>query len=99
MKRKIIGLGVVVLAIAFSAFTNHAESVKVKKMGSAYWFRLDPATGLPQTSATLIYGGDPSNCQTFGLGYYCTGAYSSYTHDIYGYHAAGTQIDIHFYPN
>ena len=99
MKRKIIGLGVVVLAIAFSAFTNHAESVKSKKMGNYYWFSLDPVSGYPQTSSQLIYGADPSNCIFIGLGNYCSAGYSGYTHDIYGYHAAGYQITIHYYPN
>jgi len=97
MKRKIIGLGVVVLAIAFSAFTHHAESEKSNKMGNYYWFRLDPVTGAPLTSSQLIYGADPSNCTFLGMGTYCSGAWTSYTHDIYGYHAAGYWVDVHYY--
>src|SRR5882757_6531627 len=99
MKRKIIGLAVVVLALSFSAFTNHVETEKNKKFGSYYWFPLDPVSGVPQTSPTLTYGGDPTSCSFIGMGYYCTGAYSSYTHDAYGYHASGYLVTQHFYPN
>lgn len=99
MQRKIIGLVVVVLAISFSAFTNHAETVKNKKAGSWFWFPTDIA-GNPQTAAHLVYqSNDPYTCTLSGWGYNCSAAYTSYTQDVYGYHAAGYLVTQHFYPN
>jgi len=99
MKRKIIGLVVVVLAISFSAFTTRVETEKNKKFGTYYWFPTDPV-GNPQTTAGLYYqSNDPYVCSFTGMGYYCAAAYTSYTQDVYGYHASGYLVLQHFYPN
>jgi hypothetical protein len=98
MRRKIIGLAVVALAISFSAFTTHVGTEKNKKFGTYYWFLLDPG-GNPQTMPHLIYqGSDPYNCSFIGMGYYCVAGYTSYTQDVYGYHAAGFVVVQHYYP-
>ena len=98
MQRKIIGLAVVVLALSFSAFTKHVDTEKNKKFGNYYWFHLD-AMGVPQTEAHLVYqGSDPYNCSFIGMGYYCVGAYTAYTQDVYGYHASGYLVTQHYYP-
>jgi hypothetical protein len=100
MKSKIFGLAVIVLAISLSAFTTHVEKTKNAKFGTYYWFPVDPASGLPLTAGTLIYSGsDPSSCSFLGLGLFCDGAWTSYTQDQYGYHAAGGFVVWHFYPN
>lgn len=99
MQRKIIGLVVVVLAISFSAFTNHVETEKNKKFGTYFWFPTD-ALGVPKTTGTLYYlVNDPYTCTLSGWGYNCSAAYTSYTQDVYGYHAAGVLVTQHFYPN
>ena len=99
MQRKIIGLVVVVLAISFSAFTNHVETEKNKKFGTYYWFPTD-ALGTPQTIPHLYYQtNDPYTCSFLGMGYYCSAAFTSYTQDVYGYHASGYLVTQHYYPN
>ena len=96
-RRSIFGLAVVLVAISLSAFTTHVQETKNAKFGMYYWFPLDPS-GYPQTSGTLVYSSsDPSNCSFLGLGNYCIGAFTSYTHDQYGYHAAGTEVAAHYY--
>jgi hypothetical protein len=96
-KRSMFGLAVVLVAISLSAFTTHVQETKNAKFGMYYWFPLDPA-GIPQTSGTLTYSSsDPSNCSFLGLGNYCIGAFTSYTHDQYGYHAAGQEVLAHYY--
>ena len=93
------GLAVVIVAISLSAFTTHVQETKNAKFGTYYWFPLDPASGIPQTAGHLIYSsGDPSNCSFLGMGGYCIGAFTSYTQDQYGYHAAGTQVAADYYP-
>ena len=95
---KMIGLAVVVMAISLSAFTTHVEKTKDAKFGTYYWFMLDPA-GNPLTSGRLVYQStDPYWCSFIGLGDYCVGAWTSYTQDQYGYHAAGYEVVSHFYP-
>ena len=100
MKRKIIGLVVVVLAISFSAFTTRVETEKNSKFGTYYWFPTDPV-GNPQTTAGLYYqSNDPySSCSILGLGYYCAAAYTGYTQDVYGYHASGYLVTQHYWNN
>jgi hypothetical protein len=98
-KRSLFGLAVVIIAISFSAFTTHVQEAKTAKFGMYYWFPLDPATGYPQTAANLVYlGGDPTSCSFLGWGAYCMGAFTGYTQDIYGYHAQGTEVTRHYYP-
>jgi len=93
------GLAVVLVAISLSAFTTHVQEAKTAKFGMYYWFPLDPASGVPQTAGTLIYSSsDPSHCSFLGMGGYCIAAFTSYTQDQYGYHAAGTEVVSHFYP-
>jgi len=93
------GLAVVLVAISLSAFTTHVQEEKTAKFGMYYWFPLDPASGVPQTSGTLVYlSYDPSSCSFLGAGGYCVGAFTGYTHDQFGYHAAGTEVTAHYYP-
>ena len=77
MKRKILGLAIVALAITCSAF----EARPAAKQGtSLFWFLTDPAQGVPYASTTLIYQfSDPWNCTATGLGGYCAGGFTSYT--------------------
>jgi hypothetical protein len=99
-RRSIFGLAVVLVAISLSAFTTHVQEAKnAKKFGTYYWFPLDPASGVPQTSGTLVYlSYDPSNCSFLGMGGYCIGAFTGYTQSQWGYNAAGTEVTAHFYP-
>ena len=93
-----IGLAVVLIAISLSAFTTHVQETKSAKFGYFYWFPLDPVSGIPQTAGALYYSsGDPFSCSFLGMGNYCTGAFTSYTQDQYGYHASGTEVLVHFY--
>jgi len=95
MKPRILGLAVVVLALSLSAYTTHVETKKSEKFGVYYWFQLDEL-GVPQTMPNLIYqSNDPYWCSFIGLGFYCVGAYTSYTQDEYGYHAAGYLVTRH----
>ena len=97
-KRSMFGLAVVILAISFSAFTTHVEKTENAKFGTYYWFQLD-GIGNPLTSSHLVYSsGDPSGCSFLGMGGYCTAAFTSYTQDAYGYHAAGYEVVAHYYP-
>lgn len=99
MTRKIIGLAVVVLAISLSAFTTHGEKAKEAKFAMYYWFPVDPASGVPQTAGHLIYqSNDPWSCSFLGMGGYCISAWTSYTQDQFGYHAAGFETALHYYP-
>lgn len=98
-KRSMIGLAVVIIAISLSAFTTHVQEAKTAKYGMFYWFPLDPASGVPQTAGSLYYSSsDPSSCSLLGLGGWCIGAFTSYTQDQYGYHAAGFETIAHYYP-
>ena len=95
MKPRILGLVVVVLALSLSAYTTHVETKTDATFGTYYWFQLD-ALGVPQTMPNLIYqGSDPYWCSFIGLGYFCVGAYTAYTQDEYGYHAAGYLVTRH----
>ena len=97
MKPRILGLAVVVLAFSLSAYTTHVETKKDAKFGTYYWFQLD-AGGEPKTMPHLIYqSNDPYWCTFIGLGAYCVGAYTSYTQDQFGYHAAGYMVTWHYY--
>ena len=99
-RRSIFGLAVVHVAISLSAFTTHVqETTNAKKFGTYYWFPLDPASGVPQTSGTLVYlSYDPSNCSLLGMGGFCMGAFTGYTQNQYGYHAAGTRVQFDYLP-
>jgi hypothetical protein len=97
-RSRLIGLAVVIMAVSLSGFTKHVETEKNKNMGMYYWFLLDPVSGIPMTNPKLIYqSGDPWWCSFIGLGYYCAGAFSAYTQDIYGYHASGYFVLVHYY--
>jgi hypothetical protein len=93
MKGKIIGLGVVVLAISLSAFVKRPESGRQGL--SNYWFPLD-ASGHPNAVTTLVYQvDDPYGCTFWGGGSYCAGSWSSYTGSG-PYYAAGSNANIDF---
>jgi len=95
-----IALAVVLVAISLSAFTTHVQETKnAKKFGTYYWFPLDPGSGVPQTAGHLVYlSYDPSSCSFLGMGGYCIGAFTNYTQDQYGYHAAGMEVAADYYP-
>lgn len=97
MKKKIFYVGVIAVAMSLSAFSV------VKKVAFAqyYWFPLD-GTGVPLTvnNPTVIYmSGDPYNCLNWGLGDYCSGAFTSYSGTSAPYRAAGVEVmvDFHYY--
>jgi hypothetical protein len=99
MTRKILGLAVVVMAISLSAFSTHVGKTKEAKFGTYYWFPVDEASGVPQTAGQLIYqSSDPWSCSFLGMGGYCVSAWTGYTQDQYGYHAAGYEVALHYYP-
>jgi len=94
MKRKILGLAVVVLAISLSAFEGRPES---KKFAQYYWFPLDNGTGQPQTVSHLVYQTfDPYLCFNWGWGDYCAGAFTSYTGTPGNYRADGIEVSIDY---
>jgi len=93
MKRKFIGLAIVVLAASLSAFTLPKKPSA--SFGNYYWFELD-GTGMPYAASHLIYQSwDPSGCTFAGDGDPCEGAFSSYTYTpggAYPYYPAGIWI-------
>jgi hypothetical protein len=96
-KPKLLTFAVVALAISLSAFTTHVEKTKDAKFGTYYWFLTDPG-GHPLTTDHLVYqSGDPYHCLFLGLGEYCVAAYTDYTQDQFGYHAAGYLVVYHYY--
>jgi hypothetical protein len=92
MKRKILGLMVVALAVSLSAYTNFP-----KKGNGYYWFPLNGFTGAPQTVATLTYSpNDPAFCTNWAPGTYCSGAFSSYSGGPGAYSAAGVEVMVDY---
>jgi hypothetical protein len=92
MKRKVLGLLVVALAVSLSAYTSRPENGKA----SYYWFPLS-ATGSPQPVNTLVFQqSDPYNCANWAPGSYCAGGYTSYTFVGSSYYAAGTEVLVHY---
>jgi hypothetical protein len=94
MKRKILGLTAIVLALSLSAF--NAGPV-YKKLPSYWWFPLDVASGEPHSVPDLIYQSfDPQDCTNWYWGGYCEGAYNSYTGNPGEYWPWGTNVEIDF---
>ena len=95
MKRKILGLTAVVLALSLSSFVARPKS---SKGGQYYWFPLYNGTNWPMIVQHLVYqSGDPYFCAPWAWGDYCSAAYTSYT--VYpggGYQAAGFLIVIDY---
>jgi hypothetical protein len=92
MKRKILGLIVIVLAFSLSAYTSRPEKGKA----SYYWFPLN-AAGQPQAVNNLVYQpSDPYLCTNWAPGGYCAGAFTSYSIVGSTYVAAGTEVLVHF---
>jgi len=93
MKRNILGLTAVVLALALSAFVSHSP----KNGNGYYWFPLDPASGTPNMVNTLVYlPSDPYACTNWAPGGYCSGAFTSYSGTHAPYAAAGSELLVHF---
>jgi hypothetical protein len=94
MKRKIIGLTAIVLALSLSAFnTRPAE----KNSPSYWWFPLDGTSGQAQCISELIYQpGDPQNCLNWAWGGYCEGAFNSYSGSYGNYCASGFEVAIDY---
>ena len=98
MKRKILGLMAIVLALSLSAF--NARPV-YQKFVSYWWFPQDAATGEVHSVPTLIYQSfDPYECNNWGDYGYCAGAWNSYTGNYGEYWPWGTQVlqDYHEFP-
>jgi len=98
MKRKILGLTAVVLALSLSSFVERPKS---SKFGQYYWFPLDNGTGWPLVVSHLVYQSyDPYLCTNWAWGDYCAAAYTSYTGSSGSYSAAGFLIvvDYHILP-
>jgi len=93
MKRNILGLTAVVLALTLSAFVSHSP----KQGNGYYWFPLDPASGTPKMVTTLVYlPADPYACSNWAPGGYCSGAFTSYSGTHAPYAAAGSELLVHF---
>jgi len=93
MKRKILGLLVVALAVSLSAYTNLPN----KKRAGYYWFPLDSYSGYPQAVNTLVYStSDPYQCTNWAPGGYCAGAFTTYTGTKAPYSAAGVEIMVDY---
>ncbi|HUB59486.1 MAG TPA: hypothetical protein VL978_02225 [Puia sp.] len=96
MKRKLIGLAAVTLAIWLSSFSLRHDS----KLAQYYWFPLEPGTGFAESSQFLIYqSGCPTYCGNFSFMPYCEGGYTGYT-GTGPYYAYGIEVWVeHDYPN
>jgi hypothetical protein len=93
MKRKIIGLAAIVLALSLSAFNARPAE---KKFASYWWFPLNPV-GQPQCVTQLIYQpGDPQNCTNWAWGGYCEGAFDSYSGSYGNYCASGFEVGVDY---
>ncbi|HVV04104.1 MAG TPA: hypothetical protein VHC96_07765 [Puia sp.] len=93
MKRRILGLLVVALAMSLSAYTNRPN----KEATGYYWFPLDSYSGDPQMVNTLVYSpSDPYQCTNWAPGGYCAGAFTSYSGTKPPYSAAGVEMMVHY---
>jgi hypothetical protein len=93
MKRKILNLAAITLALCLSAFTLWKPS----NQASYYWFPLSTA-GFAQTVNTLVYQhNDPQQCGNFPLETYCQAAYTSYSGTTAPYSAAGMVVFIDYH--
>jgi hypothetical protein len=97
MKKRIFYVGVIAVAMSLSAFSV----VKKASVAQYYWFPL-MTTGVPYTinNPMVVYmSGDPANCLNWGLGDYCSGAFTSYSGSSAPYSAAGMEVmvDFHYY--
>jgi hypothetical protein len=96
MKRKLIGLAAVTVAIWLSAFNLRQDS----HLAQYYWFNLDPPTGNAIPSQFLLYqSGCPSHCGNFSFMPYCMGGYTGYT-GTGPYYPTGIEVWVeHDYPD
>lgn len=93
MKRKIIGLAAIVLALSLSAFNARPSE---KKSPSYWWFPLN-GVGQAQCISHLVYQpGDPCNCTNWAWGPYCEGAFDSYSGSYGNYCADGYEVAVDF---
>jgi len=93
MKRKVLGLLVVALAVSLSAYTSRPK----KESNGYYWFPLNGFSGAPQTVTTLVYSpNDPYYCTNWAPGTYCSGAFSSYSGGPGAYSAAGVEVIVDY---
>ena len=94
MKRKILSLTAIVLAISLSAFTVRSTGAKLPQY---YWFPLD-GWGSPVSVPKLVYQSfDPYLCTNWALGDYCAGAFTSYYGSSGAYFAQGVEVVIHYH--
>lgn len=92
MKKKIFYVAVVATAITLSSFSL----AKKPASGNLFWFPLDPATGRPNPVSHLVYQSyDPQYCLNWGMGTYCSGAFTSYSGTA-PYTAAGMEVTIDY---
>lgn len=96
MKKKVIGLTAITLALCLSAFTLQ----KKEAVAQYYWFPLDPSTGWPMSTMHLVFqSSDPAFCGNFGLEPYCNGAFTGYTTSGPYYYSAGFEVIVdHQFP-
>ena len=93
MKKRIFYLMVVALALTMSSFTL----TKKKNYGSYYWFPLEHGSGSAQPVNHLVYQSfDPALCLNWGLGDYCSGAWTSYSGVAAPYTASGMEVLVDF---
>ncbi|HEY4061155.1 MAG TPA: hypothetical protein VGM30_04605 [Puia sp.] len=98
MKRKILGLAAVTLALCLSAFT--LLKPMPSGVASYYWFPLNSASGFPQTVPSLVYQTfDPAFCGNYLLQPYCSAAFTSYSGTSAPYAAAGMEVIIDHVPD
>ncbi|HWK03174.1 MAG TPA: hypothetical protein VNS58_06065 [Puia sp.] len=93
MKRKIFYVMVVALAVTLSSFTLPKKSAT----GQYYWFPLQSGSGWALPVSRLVYQTyDPNLCLNWGLGDYCSGAFTSYTVSGSYYLASGMEVMVDF---
>ncbi|HEY4064980.1 MAG TPA: hypothetical protein VGM30_23915 [Puia sp.] len=98
MKRKILGIAAIVLAVSLSAFNAAPNG---KSYFAYWWFPLNIGTGTPGTVTNLVYQSfDPYSCYNWAWGGYCSGGFNSYGGTFGSYYAAGDEIllDYHLPP-
>ena len=94
MKKKVFYVMGIALALTLSSFTL----TKKTAVGNYYWFPLESYSGSPKPVSHLVYQPfDPALCLNWGLGTYCSGAFTSYTGTAAPYNASGMEVMVDFY--
>lgn len=97
MKRKIVSLAVLVLAVSLSAFTAVHKKEKDLRFAQYYWFPLDGCALCTQSVQNLVYqSGDPALCLNIAPILFCSSAWTSFTGYQGDYQAAGMETIIDY---